>query len=42
MAKTAEINEEKMQNNTCCHHNVEGAAFRAQGPYPNIENGVSL
>ena len=32
MAKTSEINEEKMQNNTCCHHNVEGAAFRAQGP----------
>ena len=23
-------------------YNVEGAMFRAQGPYPNIENVVTL
>ena len=40
MTKTLEINEENA-NNTCCYHNVEGAMFRAQGPYPNIESAVS-
>ena len=38
MAKTSGKNA----NNTCCYYNVEGAVFRAQGPYPNIENAVSL
>ena len=42
MAKTSEINEEKNANNTCFYYNVEGAVFRAQGPYLNIENAVSL
>ena len=32
----------KNANNIPCYHNVAGAVFRVQGPYPNIENVVSL
>ena len=38
MAKTMKKNA----NNISCYHNVEGAVFRVQGPYPNIEYDVSL
>ena len=32
----------KNANNTHCYQNVGGAVFRVQGPYPNIENIVTL
>ena len=32
----------KNANNTHCYQNVGGAVFRVQGPYPNIENVVTL
>ena len=42
MAKTSENNEKKNANNTHCYQNIEGAVFRVQGPYPSIENVVTL
>ena len=32
----------KNANNTPCYQNVEGAVARVQGPYPSIENVVTL
>ena len=32
----------KNANNIHCYCNVEGAVFRVQGPYPNVENVVTL
>ena len=42
MAKILEKNEKKNANNVYCYENVEGAVFRVQGPYPNIDNLVTL
>ena len=42
MAKRSENNVKKNANNAYCSDNVEGAVFRVQGPYPNIENVVTL